>query len=255
MLENRVAVVTGGARGNGEGIGRVLAAHGASVCLWDIAEGVSETASRIAGPAGKARAFQVDISEAAQVEQAAAAVLAAFGRVDILVNNAAVAPEVLFVDMSDEVRERVWRVNVAGTLNCTKAFLPGMIERRSGKIITISSVTGPLSAIPGLSMYASTKGALLGFTRNLAIEVAQYGINVNVVLPGTIDTPLLRESFGSAGGTDDQVAEFGRSIPWGRVGAPEEIGGVVAFLASDLASYVTGSEIVVDGGNRLREWS
>lgn len=256
MLQDKVAVITGGARGNGEGIAGVFAAQGATVCLWDVLETVSQTAERIAGSYGRpARAWQVDISDAAAVGAAAAEVLEAFGTVDILVNNAAIAPEVPFVEMGADVRERVWRVNVDGAMNCTKAFLPAMIERGRGKIIVISSVTGPLSAIPGLTMYASTKGALLGFTRNLALEMAPHGINVNCILPGTIDTPLLRWSLSGGGwATDEEVTAFGAGIPWGRVGTMEEIGGVAAFLASDWSNYITGTEIVVDGGNRLTEW-
>lgn len=256
MLTGKVAVVTGGARGNGEGIAAVLAAQGATVCLWDVLETVAHTAERMAADHERpVRAWRVDISDGDAVRAAAAEVLAAFGAVDILVNNAAIAPEVPFVEMNDDVRDRVWRVNVGGTMNCTKAFLPAMMERKRGKIIVISSVTGPLTAIPGLTMYASTKGALLGFTRNLALEMAPYGINVNCILPGTIDTPLLRWSLSGGGrATDEEVASFGAGIPWGRVGTAEEIGGVAAFLASDWSAYVTGAEIVVDGGNRLTEW-
>lgn len=182
-------------------------------------------------------------------------VLETFGTVDILVNNAAIAPEVPFVEMDADVRERVWRVNVEGAMNCTKALLPEMIRRRRGKIIVISSVTGPMTAIPGLTMYATTKGALLGFTRNLALEMAPHGINVNCILPGTIDTPLLRWSLSGGGhASDEEVAAYGAGIPWGRVGTVAEIGGVAVFLASELSNYVTGTEIVVDGGNRLTEW-
>ncbi len=255
MLTDRVAVVTGGAMGNGEGIARVMAGEGAIVCLWDIDASVFGTARSIEAAGGRAWAVRVDISDGSGVEAAAAEVLERHGAADILVNNAAIAPEALFVDMTAEMRERVWRVNVGGTMNCTHALLPAMIRQRRGKIITVSSVTGPLSAIPGLTMYATTKGALLGFTRNLAIEVAQYGINVNTILPGTIDTPLFRRSFGLRGARRrEKKAAIGAPIPWGRVGTMAEIGGVAAFLASEWSDYVTGTEIVVDGGNRLVEW-
>jgi NAD(P)-dependent dehydrogenase (short-subunit alcohol dehydrogenase family) len=256
MLQGRVAVITGGARGNGEGIARIFAEEGAAVCLWDVLDTVMQTATSVSARGGPpARAWRVDISDAAQVARATAEVFETLGKVDILVNNAAIAPEVPFVEMDDATRERVWQVNVGGAMNCTKALLPAMMERRSGKIITVSSVTGPLSAIPGLTMYASTKGALLGFTRNLALEMAPFGINVNCILPGTIDTPLLRWSLSGGGhASDDEVASFGRGIPWGRAGTIAEIGGVAAFLASDWSNYVTGAEIVVDGGNRLTEW-
>lgn len=255
-LSGRVAVVTGGARGIGEGIARVFAAEGATVCLWDVLGSVTDTAERIAASSGRpVGAWQVDISDAPQVQRAAREVIGRHGVVDILVNNAAIGPDVPFVEMDDDVRDMVWRVNVLGTMNCTKALLPVMIERKRGKIISISSVTGPLTAVPGLTMYATTKGAVLGFTRNLALELAPHGINVNCILPGTVDTPALR--WGLSGGgraSDEQVADFGRRIPWGRAGTVEEIGGVAAFLASGWSDYVTGTEIVVDGGNRLTEW-
>jgi NAD(P)-dependent dehydrogenase (short-subunit alcohol dehydrogenase family) len=258
MLTDKVAVVTGGAMGNGEGIARVMAAEGAVVCLWDVSATVFDTARSIEAAGGRSWAVRVDISDGLGVEAAAAEVFERHGRADILVNNAAIAPEALFIDMTPEMRERVWRVNVGGTMNCTHALLPPMIRQRYGKIVTVSSVTGPLSAIPGLTMYAATKGALLGFTRNLAIEVAQYGINVNAILPGTIDTPLFRGSFGLDGpdvaANEAKKAAIGAPIPWGRVGTMAEIGGVAAFLASEWSDYVTGTEIVVDGGNRLVEW-
>ncbi len=270
MLTGKVAVVTGGARGNGEGIARVFAAHGATVCLWDVLDSVTQTAERVAAENGHpCQAWRVDVSDAAAVETAAADVLRAFGTVDVLVNNAAIAPEVPFVDMDADLRERVWRVNVEGAMNCTKAVLPEMIRRKGGKIIVVSSITGPLTAIPGLTMYATTKGALLGFTRNLALEVAPHGINVNCILPGTIDTPLLRWSLANgehAGSgqaavgddrpvaSDEHVASFGAAVPWRRVGTAAEVGGVAAFLASEWSDYVTGTEIVVDGGSRLTEW-
>lgn len=269
MLTGKVAVITGGARGNGEGIARVFASEGATVCLWDVLETVAETAERVACDFGRpSQARQVDISDAAAVKTAAADVIRTFGTVDILVNNAAVAPEVPFIDMEPALREQVWRVNVDGAMNCTQAVLPEMIRKRRGKVIIISSITGPLTAIPGLTMYASTKGALLGFTRNLALEMAPHGINVNCILPGTIDTPLLRWSLSGAGHAadgqalvnarpaagDDAVAAFGAAVPWGRVGTMAEVGGVAAFLASEWSDYVTGTEIVVDGGSRLTEW-
>ena len=255
MLTDKVAVVTGGAMGNGEGIARVMASEGAIVCLWDIDATVFETARSIEAAGGRAWGVRVDISDGPGVVAAAGEVFERHGAADILVNNAAIAPEALFVDMTVEMRERVWRVNVGGAMNCTHALLPAMIRQRHGKIIIVSSVTGPLSAIPGLTMYAATKGALLGFTRNLAIEVAQYGINVNTILPGTIDTPLFRRSFDLLGpDAEEKKAAIGAPIPWGRVGTMAEIGGVAAFLASGWSDYVTGTEIVVDGGNRLVEW-
>lgn len=255
ILKDKIAVVTGAATGIGACIADMIAAQGASVSLWDIANLVEETAKKICDSGKNAKAFKVDIGDSGQVIDAARAVLEEFGRVDILVNNAGIYPSVMFVDATDEVLEKCWTINAKGTWNCTKAILPAMIERKSGKIINISSVTGPLVSVPGYTPYAMTKGAISAFTRTLALEVGQHGINVNAILPGSIETHSLRELAIRRGqDPDEDMRSRGKGIPLGRLGTGNDIGGAVIFLASDYSDYITGAELVVDGGNVIQEY-
>lgn len=254
MVEGKVAIVTGAAAGNGAGISRLLASEGATVNLWDIDTQVDKVAQKICETGGKAIAYKVDITDSDLVKKIADSVLNQFGKLDILVNNAAIYPLVMFRDTSTEIRDKCWEVNVKGTWNCTQAVLSSMIEQRSGKIVNISSVTGPLVSAPGYTAYAMTKGAISAMTRSLALEVAEFGIHVNAVLPGSIDTPGLRDIAIKRGKDPNKAKlEAGKTIPLGRQGTPEDVGGAVLFLASDYSNYITGSEIVVDGGNVIQE--
>jgi hypothetical protein len=256
-LEGKVAVVTGSAQGIGAGIARVLAAHGATVCLADIQESVEATAETIRTTGEKANAYRMDVTKAADVEQAFAKMVKDHGRVDILVNNAGIYPRRKIVEMDEEFLHRLFEINVFGMFRCAKAVLPGMMERRYGKIVSMSSVTGPMVGTPagGQTAYGSSKAAVIGFTKALALETAQYMINVNCILPGYVYSPSAFGIRGSTGGADAEAAmrEFGRKIPMCRQGSPEDVGNLVLFLASDESSYLTGSEIVIDGGNILQE--
>jgi NAD(P)-dependent dehydrogenase (short-subunit alcohol dehydrogenase family) len=256
-LEGKVAVVTGAAQGIGAGIARVLASHGAMVCLADIQESVEQTAEAIRKDSGKASAYRIDVTKTADVEQAFAKVVKDHRRVDVLVNNAGIYPRRKLVEMDEEFLHRLFEINVFGMFRCAKAVLPGMIERRYGKIVNMSSVTGPMVGTPagGQTAYGSSKAAVIGFTKALALETAQYMINVNCILPGYIYST---SAFGIRGSTSDvdaeaAMTEFGRKIPMCRQGSPEDVGNLVLFLASDESSYLTGSEIVIDGGNILQE--
>ncbi len=255
LLKDKVAVITGAARGNGAGIARVLAGEGAVVCLWDAVPEVHNTAAQIRSCGGAGFGFQVDVTDGNRVREAAQEVVGQFGGIDILVNNAGIYPSVPFLEMTDELRDKVFAININGVLNCCKAVLPTMIEKRAGRIINVSSVTGPLTVIPGLVAYAASKGAVSAITKALAVEYAPLGITVNAVLPGTIDTPGLRALVATGGGEpEEEIARIGKNIPLGRVGTAADIGGAVLMLASDYASYITGAELVVDGGNVLPEW-
>ncbi|MEE9520439.1 MAG: SDR family oxidoreductase, partial [Dehalococcoidales bacterium] len=172
-----------------------------------------------------------------------------------LVNNAGVLKLVPLVDMPDEVRDRMIDVNIKGTFVVTKAVLPGMIKHKYGRIINLSSVTGPLVADIGETAYATTKAAIWGFTRALAIEVAKYGITVNAICPGMIDTDMVRDLAVETNPNDPQsvLKALARGIPMGRLGTIEELGELVAFLASDEARYITGTPILIDGGSTLPE--
>jgi NAD(P)-dependent dehydrogenase (short-subunit alcohol dehydrogenase family) len=256
-LEGKVAVVTGAAQGIGAGISKVLAANGATVCLADIQETVEKTAETIRAVGGEASAYRMDITKSVDVEQGFADIAKDHMLVDILVNNAGIYPRRKLVEMDEEFLHRLFEINVFGMFRCTKAVLPGMMERRYGKIVNMSSVTGPMVGTPagGQTAYGSSKAAVIGFTKALALETAQYMINVNCILPGYVYSPSAFVIRGSLGDVNAEAAmrEFGRKIPMCRQGSPEDVGNLVLFLASDESSYLTGSEIVIDGGNILQE--
>jgi len=253
-LKDRIAIVTGAARGNGEGIARALAKEGAMVVLWDVVDRVDETATSIRSSGKNAISFRVDITETNQVNQTVQEILKRYAKVDILVNNAGVYPFVPFLDMSDELRDKVFNINIKGTWNCTKAVLPSMIKQKYGKIVNISSVTGPLVSDPGATAYSATKGAISGFTRALALEVAEFGINVNAILPGYIDTPGVKELVKTLGADPEEFTRaLAKSVPMRRLGTIDDVGKLAVFLASEESEYITGQEIVIDGGNVIQE--
>jgi len=254
-LEGKVAIVTGAARGNGKGAAIVMAREGATVVLTDILDKVRETAKDIKRYGYKAVSFNMDVTNSAEVDQVVQKVLEQFGKVDVLVNNAGILKLVPFLDMPDKVRDETFDVNVKGVFICTKAVLPSMIKRKYGKIINLSSVTGPLVADIGECAYAATKGALWGFTRALAFEVAKYGINVNAICPGMVETEMVRSMAVSTNPNDPEsvLKNLSRGIPMGRLGTIEELGELVAFLASDESKYITGTPIIFDGGSTLPE--
>ncbi|GAK60513.1 oxidoreductase UcpA [Candidatus Vecturithrix granuli] len=254
-LTGKVAVVTGAAMGNGEGIARVLAKHGAYVALWDVAEKVFETARSIEAQGYGAAAFQVDVRMLEDCQSVAKAVIAEKGKIDILCNNAGVVRLAHFLDMNDELRDLQFDVNLIGVWNCTKAVLPNMKKNKYGKIVIMSSVTGPMVADEGETAYATTKAALLGFTKSLAREVAKDGITVNAICPGYILTPMVEYTARESNPSDPDAVIRGiaAGIPMGRLGSILEIGELAAFLASDESSYITGAQIVIDGGSTLPE--
>ena len=254
-LEGKVAIVTGAARGNGEGAARVMASEGATVVLTDVLDLVHKTAKSISDNGYKAVSFKMDITKAAEVNSVVQKVLEQLGKIDILVNNAGVLKLAPLVDMGDEVRDKMIEVNIKGTFIMTKAVLPSMLERKYGRIVNLSSVTGPLVADIGETAYAATKAAIWGFTRALAFEVAKYGITVNAICPGMIDTDMVRNMAVETNPNDPQsvLKDLARGIPMGRLGTIEEVGELVAFLASDESKYITGTPILIDGGSTLPE--
>jgi NAD(P)-dependent dehydrogenase (short-subunit alcohol dehydrogenase family) len=256
-LEGKVALVTGARQGIGAGTSRVLARHGATVVLTDVHPGVEETAEEIRRAGCVAVSHVMDVTKAEQVEEVVGKVLEEHGKIDILVNNAGIYPRMKLVEMDEGFLFNMFDINVFGMFRCAKAVLPSMMERRYGKIVNMASVTGPMVGTPagGQTAYGATKAAVKGFTTALALEVAQYGINVNCIYPGYIHSP---SAFGTRGASGDEDAEermraFGRNIPMCRQGTPEEVGETVLFLASDESRYVTGTHIVIDGGNTLQE--
>jgi 3-oxoacyl-[acyl-carrier protein] reductase len=247
-LDGGVAVVTGAAAGVGRGIAAVLGHEGARVVIADVDGGAAaEAAAELRSEGVDAVAIEVDVADRASVEAMAAAALERFGRIDILAANAGIYPSATLLEMTGEDWDRVMDVNVKGVLHALQACAPAMRRRRYGRIVLISSITGPLVAVPGLAHYAASKAALLGLMRGAALELVGDGITVNAVQPGNVRTPGL-ERLGEA-----HLREMVESIPIGRLAEPEEVGWAVRFLASEEAGYITGQTLVVDGGQVLPE--
>ncbi len=254
-LSERVAIVTGARQGIGAGIARVLAREGARVVLTDVADAVRETAESIRREGATAVAFRMDVTRMEDVERVVEEIFRQFGRVDILVNNAGIYPRSTLVEMKDEFLLRMFDVNVFGMFRCARAVLPIMINQKYGKIINMSSVTGPrvADASGGQTAYASSKAAVWGLTTALALEVAPFGLNVNSICPGYVDTEGGRAQTSEPGHPDKAVEDLGRTVPLGRMATPEEVGQLAAFLASDESKYITGTQMVIDGGNIIQE--
>jgi NAD(P)-dependent dehydrogenase (short-subunit alcohol dehydrogenase family) len=254
-LDKKIAVVTGAAMGNGEGIARVFAKHGARVLLWDVVDNVTDTARSIEDAGGKADSFMVDVTNYAQCVKAVNEAIAKYGHIDILCANAGVIRLGNFMDMTDEVRDFHFDVNIKGVWNSCKAVLPSMLQKDDGRIVVLSSVTGTMVADPGEVAYATTKAALWGFTKALAREYAEKNIRVNAICPGYIHTPMADQIATDSEPKDpDSVLDgIRRGVPIGRLGRIDEVGELVAFLASDESSYITGTTIVIDGGSTLPE--
>ena len=255
MLQDKVAIVTGAAMGNGEGIARVLAQKGAKVILTDVANQVFKTVDDLKSKGFEAMGLKMDVTDIADIKNAVDTILQNYDRIDILVNNAGVIKLANFLEMSDEIRDFQFGVNILGVWNCTKTVLPTMIKQRYGKIVNLSSVTGPMVADEGETAYATTKAAIWGFTKALAREVAKHNVTVNAVCPGYILTPMAKQIALESNPNDAQavIEQIAGGVPVGRLGAIEEIGYLVAFLASDEANYITGTQVVIDGGSTLPE--
>ncbi|RLA52511.1 MAG: short-chain dehydrogenase [Gammaproteobacteria bacterium] len=254
-LDGKVAVITGGAMGMGFGSARVMADQGAKIALFDFSETVYKTAESLNDEGYEVLAFKLDVRIAQNLKDGCKSVAEHFGKIDILVNAAGIGVQKYFLDASDEFRDLNLDINYKGTWNACKAVIPYMLEGKYGKIVNFCSVTGCLVVDPGMTAYAATKGAILAFTKALAVEFAPNNITVNAILPGMIDTPMTDKSCREACPEDpqsikDSIAEH---VPMKRLGTIEEAGKVTAFLASDDSSYITGTSIVFDGGNTLPE--
>jgi 3-oxoacyl-[acyl-carrier protein] reductase len=241
-LDGRVALVTGGARGIGKAIALRLAQQGAKVAIVDLADSGSQTARDIQQVAGVATTFfNADISKETEAKAAVVAVEKALGPVDILVNNAGITRDNLLLLMTESEWDAVMAVNLKGAFLMSKAVLRGMIKRRRGSIVSISSVVGRRGNA-GQANYSAAKAGLLGFTKSLAREVASRNVRVNAVAPGYIETEM------TAALPDAARKALIDQIPLGRIGTPETVADAVVFLAGDAASFITGAVIAVDGG-------
>jgi 3-oxoacyl-[acyl-carrier protein] reductase len=248
-LNNKVAIVTGAGQGIGEGIAKVFAAAGARVVVATRSAGNGqETVDDIRARGGEATLVQCDVGSRAAIEDLVQRTVATYGTVDISVHNAAVYPIHYIEDLSDEVLDRTLDVNMKAAVWLAQYCLPIFREKRWGRFILTSSVTGPTVAMPGTAHYAMSKGGMNGFIRTAALEMARDGITINGVEPGYILTKAM-----SALGDEEELKAMAACIPQGHLGVPEDIANTMLFLASEEANYITGQTIVVDGGSTLPE--
>ena len=242
QLDNKIAIVTGAARGLGRGIAEKLASHGATVVLTDVNEdGVRQAAQEIGGTAV---GIGCDVTSYESVEAMVAAVKDRFGRIDVLVNNAGWDKAAPFLDLERELWDKIIAINLVGVLNTSKAVLPVMAEQGTGSVVNISSDAGRVGS-SGEAVYSAAKGGVIAFTKSMAREMARKQVRVNVVCPGPSDTQLFAEFAGDNQGLRDALT---KAIPLRRLGQPEDVAGAVAYFASDDAAYVTGQTVSVSGG-------
>lgn len=243
-LAGKVALVIGAARGIGEGIAERFVEEGARVVIADTeVEAGQHTAKRLGG-----RFVATDISRFEEAQRAVATALEAFGGLDILVQNAGIYPWTLIENTSPEEWDKVLAVNLKGTFLSARAALPHMKEKRSGRMIFTSSITGPRVTSPGHGHYSASKAGINGFIKSAALEFSHYGITVNGIEPGNILTSGMKMHR-----TEAFIKSMEAAVPLGRLGTPRDIANTALFLASDDASYITGTTIIVDGGQTLPE--
>ena len=242
-LENRIAIVTGAGQGIGRAIALGMAREGAALVIADLNEANAGAVKReIERVGGKASALYTDISNEGSVRGMIDHTLNEHGRVDILVNNAGIFPTSSLEEMAEEEWDRVIGTNLIGTFLCSRAVVPHLLTQRSGRIISLTSGRAFQGARHG-AHYAASKAGIIAFSKSLAIELAPYGITVNVICPGITDTAQPRGHQ-----TEEQIYVQGERIPLGRIGQPEDLAGPAVFLASDAAGFITGQTILANGG-------
>ena len=242
-LQGKVAIITGAARGIGHAIAQAALREGASVAIADLNEaGARDAAAKLGGGDGKVLAVGVNVAEQASVQAMVAAVVAAFGRIDVLVNNAGIGAEKPFLETSLEDWNRIIGVNLTGAFLVAQTVAREMIESGGGKIVNITSISGQRGGT-GRAAYGSAKAGLELLTKVMAVELAPYRINVNNIAPGAVDTELARAAH-----SDATRAAYAYLIPMTRYGEPDEIADAAIFLCSDESRYVTGHTLNVDGG-------
>lgn len=243
-LVGKVALVTGSSRGIGKAIALRLAGDGATVAL-NATKDTSETERAIREAGGSCGSYIADVSRSDQVDSLVETVVADCGSIDILVNNAGINRDTLLLRISDDDWDDVLGTNLRGSFLCTRAAVRHMIRKRWGRILNMGSVVG-LRGNAGQANYTAAKAGLVGFTKSVAQEVASRGVTANVIAPGFIETDMTGKL------TESQREQVRQHIPAGRFGSPEEVAEVVAFLAGEEASYITGQVVKVDGGLALR---
>jgi 3-oxoacyl-[acyl-carrier protein] reductase len=244
-LRDKVSIITGSARGIGRATALKFAAEGAHVVVCDLDRtSIDAVVKTITGQGGKASGFVVDVTDRGSIDAMVSAVIAKYGRIDTLVNNAGIVQDARMINMTDDQFDKVIDVNLKGTYNCTKAVIDAMLMQQSGVILNASSIVGIYGNF-GQTNYAASKFGVIGMAKTWAREFGRNGIRANAVCPGMIETDIIK-------GIPDKVLQtITERVPLGRLGKPEEIANTYAFLASDEASFINGAVIEVSGGGTV----
>jgi 3-oxoacyl-[acyl-carrier protein] reductase len=248
-LTGKVALITGASSGIGAATAAVLADLGAKVAVayHRNQKGAEQVRDRIVASGGKALALRADVRRTEEISALIKSAATQLGPIDILVNNAgSLVKRLRILEMTEETWDEVMNLNLKSAMLCSQAVVPSMLERKSGAIINVVSIAGRNGGGPGAGAYAAAKGGLLAFSKALAKELAPYGVRVNSISPGVIDTP-----FHQVFSTPEMMRSFAAAIPLGRTGAPLECAKVIAFLASEAAGYLAGETIEVNGGQLM----
>lgn len=253
-LQDKICVITGGAMGNGLGIVKVFLKYGAKVIIIDYAKETLDVVNKLKNANNEVTGYICDIRSKEQVQNIIDEIGQKYGHIDVLVNNAGVCYLEKFSDMDDDLRDTHFDINIKGTWNVTKNALPYM-KNINASIINLSSVTGLCVADAGEVAYATTKAAILGFTKSLAAELVTDGIRVNAIMPGYIRTPMVDNMAQTSNSQDPEsvISGIANAIPMKRLGTIEELGELAAFLGSQESSYITAQGIIIDGGSTLPE--
>jgi len=246
-LKDKVALVTGGASGIGRATAELFAREGARVAVADYSPDGRNTVQAIENAGGEAIFVPVDVSDSGQVAKMVEAALQAYTRIDILFNGAGILFYGTVLDTDEQAWNRVLSINLTGTYLCCRAVVPHMIRQGGGSIINVASTVGAHDACANAVAYVTSKGGVTLFTKAMAIDHARQGVRVNALVPGATDTPMIRKAL-----TPEALEALAASQPIGRLGRPEELAKAVLFLASDDASFVTGTAMYVDGGQTAK---
>ena len=246
-LKGKVAIVTGAAQGMGKSVAELFALEGAKVILNDINEQkAKKVVDEIKSGGGEALAIRADVTNSEEISRMVEETVARFGTIHILINNAGILRPTRTEEISEEEWDLVLDINLKGTFLCSKAVLPVMKKNRYGRIVNFSSSAGRSVSTLGGVHYTAAKAGILGFTRQLAKEVASFGINVNSVCPGLIDTEMVRSNC-----SPEKLKDCEHSFPISRLGKPKEVADLTLFLVSDCSSYITGASLDINGGDLM----